>query len=50
MKDKIKNIIEIIIVVALIILSVLSYPFKVSVNKYDETICSNAFGKVVNCR
>lgn len=50
MKDKIKNVIEIVIVAALIILSILSYPFKVKVNKDGETVCSNAFGKIVNCR
>ena len=49
MKDKIKSITITIIVIDVIIIALLSYPFNVSVKK-GKTTCSNAFGKVVNCR
>ena len=49
MKDKIKNITITIIVIAVIVIALLSYPFNVSV-KEGKTTCSNAFGKIVNCR
>ncbi len=50
MKEKIKNVISIIFVVAIIILAVLSYPWSVSVNGQGKTVCSNLFGKVTRCR
>lgn len=50
MKDKIKNIIGIVLIVAIIIIAILSYPYKVSVNEYGETVCSNFFGRVSDCK
>lgn len=49
MKDKIKNIIEIIIVAAILLFPFLTFPFNVSV-KNGETVCSNILGTVVKCR
>lgn len=50
MKGKIKNIIGIILIMGIIIISIMSYPWFVSVNEYGETTCSNLFGKVTKCQ
>lgn len=50
MKDKIKDILGYIVVGVIILLAISSYPWRISVNNYGETVCKNLFGQVVKCR
>lgn len=50
MKDKIKDFLGYIVVGIIILLAVMSYSWRVSVNEYGETTCENLFGQVVKCR
>ena len=47
LKDK--NIISTILIIGLIVLAILTYPYKVRVDN-GEIKCSNALGQTVKCR
>ena len=49
-KDKIKDIIAIIVFILIIVLAVLFYPMFVSVDKDGQTHCKSLIGKEVNCK